>query len=135
MADLLKDVDVNDHHHRWAYIPDSEGRMHLIDINPYDTPVEPVYIPANDVVFTLFTRSNPTAGQRITFDEATLISGGFNPNHPTRFTVHGWNGGPTNPVNVLTNREYFRHGDYNASDQNYSFDCKNYFFSSKDDHG
>lgn len=116
MVDIPQDVKVNDPNHRWAFIPDSEGRMHLIDINPYDTPeVEPAFVPANDVVFMLFTRQNPTVAQIINFDLGNLAASNFNPAHPTRFTVHGWNGAPSNPVNVLTNQEYFRRGDYNVS--------------------
>lgn len=114
LVDIPQDVAVNDPKHRWAFIPDSEGRMHLIDVNPYETPVEPAFVPADDVVFLLFTRQNPTVGHRITFDLATLTSSHFNPSHPTRFTVHGWNGAPSNPVNTLSNLEYFRRGDYNV---------------------
>lgn len=107
--------DVEDPAHRWTLIPDSEGRMHLMDLNPYDTPVDPLFVAATDTVFILLTRRNPTVGQIITADLASIQSSNFNPSHPTRFTIHGWNGDRTARVNTFVAENYLRHGEYNVS--------------------
>lgn len=115
-VDIPEIVSLDDSNHRWSYVPDGEGRAHLVDLNPYDTPVEPLYVPDNDVVFLLYTRSNPTIPQILTHNDlASIVNSNFNPNHPTRFTVHGWNGDRTDPVNSVVTPEYLRHGDYNVS--------------------
>lgn len=102
--------------YRWALTPDSQGSVHLLDLNPIESVIEPAFVPANDVVFTLFTRLNPTIGQRISLnDESSIRNSNFNPSHPTRVTIHGWLGQAGDPINVLVNAAYFRHGDYNVS--------------------
>lgn len=101
--------------HRWSLVPDSDGAMHLVDLNPMEMPVEPLFVPANDIAFLLFTRQNPTVAQRITFDLATVANSNFNPAHPTRFTMHGWQGGINSAVNVRVAEAYFQHGDYNVT--------------------
>lgn len=115
LVDIPEIVSLDDSKHRWSYVPDAEGRVHLVDLNPYETPVEPLYIPDDDVVFLLYTRSNPTTPQILTHNNlGSITNSNFNPNHPTRFTVHGWNGNPTNPVSSLVTQEYLRFGDYNV---------------------
>jgi pancreatic triacylglycerol lipase len=99
---------------RWELVPDAGGRMHLVDLDPLEIPVEPSFVPHEDIVFLLFTRSNPTAGQVLTLGDAgSVLTSNFNPGHETRLTIHGWNGAPSNPVNVNSNAAYFQHGDYN----------------------
>jgi pancreatic triacylglycerol lipase len=101
--------------HRWALVPDADSKMHLVDLNPIEQPIEPSFVAETDVVFLLFTRTNPTVAQRLVFnDVASVRNSNFNANHPSRFTVHGWNGAPSNPVNVRSNEEYFRLGDFNV---------------------
>lgn len=98
--------------------PDSQGNVHLLDLNPIESSIEieAAFSPANDVIFTLFTRLNPTIGQRINLnDESSIRNSNFNPSHPTRVTIHGWLGQAGDPINVLVNAAYFRHGDYNVS--------------------
>ena len=56
--------------HRWTLIPDSKGRMHLVDLDPLDLTVDPVHVPEDDFVFLLFTRRNPSVGKVIGFDVA-----------------------------------------------------------------
>ena len=100
---------------RWTLIPDSSGKMHLIDLQSYVEPIEPLFIAENDVRFLLFTRQNPTVGQLITLDLASLQNSNYNPNHPTHFTVHGWQGSADTESNSLVHQAYFSLGDYNVS--------------------
>lgn len=111
----LFEVPQEDLKHRWNLVPDSEGNMHLVDLSPYDTPVEPLFVPETDMNFLLLTRQNPTVLQRISFDQASLDNSNFNPSHPTRFTIHGWQGGVPSAVNVRVAEAYFQHGDYNVT--------------------
>jgi hypothetical protein len=46
--------------HRWTLIPDAEGRMHLMDMNPIEVPVQPFFNAETDIIFLLSTRRNPT---------------------------------------------------------------------------
>lgn len=69
----------------WQMIPDTEGRMHMEDINSYHEEIEESFNAANDVRFLLFTRSNPTNGIAIQFNNnAQLANSPFNPTHQTR---------------------------------------------------
>lgn len=107
--------NVDNSKHRWNLIPDSEGGMHLVDLNVLETSTEPLHVPADDIFFLLFTRQNPTVAQRITFDVASIQNSNFNAAHQTRFTMHGWQGGVGSAVNVRVNEAYFQHGDYNVA--------------------
>lgn len=105
-----------DEAHRWELTPDSSGRMHLVDLKPFETPIEPSFNPASDIVFLVFTRSNPTVGQRIFLNnQASVQNSNFNPAHPTRVTIHGWQGSLNDAVNIEVTAAYLRHGDYNVS--------------------
>lgn len=116
-------LKISDPAHRWTLIPDSSGKMHLVDFDSYDVQVEASFVPANDVVFLLFTRRNPTVGQIITFDPATLQNSNFNSNHPTRFSVHGWQGHAGLFTNTVVLEAFFAIGDFNVS-----FACFKTFF-------
>jgi pancreatic triacylglycerol lipase len=78
--------------HRWTLVPDTNGRMHLYDLNPIELEVEPAFDALNDVIFLLFTRRNPTEGQRISFDMDTVRNSNWNSQNQARFIIHGWNG-------------------------------------------
>jgi hypothetical protein len=59
--------------------------MHLIDLNTYEVEPEGHFVGVNDMVFILFTQSNPTSGQVIQLNNpASLAASNFNPAHPTR---------------------------------------------------
>lgn len=114
-AEITKNVDPENSKHRWSLIPDSEGRMHLVDLNPMDLEtVEPRSVPEDDVVFILHTRANPTVGQIITNSVASIQNSNFNPSNPTRVTIHGWLGTSGSEVNVGVNAAYFQLGDFNV---------------------
>lgn len=114
-AEITKNVDPENSKHRWSLIPDSEGRMHVVDLNPMELEsVEPRSVPEDDVVFILHTRANPTVGQIITNSVSSIQNSNFNPNNPTRVTIHGWLGTNGSEVNVGVNSAYFQLGDYNV---------------------
>ena len=108
---LSNDEVVN---HRWEMTPDASGKMHLIDLDPFDVPVEPHFNADTDIVLLLFTRSNPTAGQRLFMNADSLRNSNFNPSHPTRVTIHGWLGSLNDAVNIEVTAAYLRHGNYNV---------------------
>lgn len=111
---ISQNVDASDSKHRWALIPDSEGAMHLVDLNPMEMAPEPLFVPSIDIAFLLFTRQNPTVAQRITFDLSSVQNSNFNAAHPTRFTIHGWQGTVGSAVNLRVAEAYFQLGDYNV---------------------
>lgn len=78
-------------------VPDSNGFMHLIDINAVvDTDMEPLFNARNDMIFRLFTRLNPTISRQVRIDNNADLSGSnFNPSNPSRYHIHGWQGGGT----------------------------------------
>lgn len=87
-----------------------------MDLNPYENQVQPHFDAVTDTVFILLTRRNPTVGQVITWDLENLRNSNFEPSHPTRFTIHGWNGAANARVNTFVASEYHRHGEYNVSE-------------------
>lgn len=80
----------------WQLVPDSNGILHLVDINDVDTENEPLFNANNDMIFRLFTRLNPTISRTIRINNNADLSGSnFNPNNPSRYHIHGWQGGGT----------------------------------------
>lgn len=97
----------------YAMVPDEDGSWKLVNINEDPEP-ERFYDPETDIIFTLFTRST-REGQVIKWnDPSTIDRSAFNPAHPTRITVHGWNGSPGARVNTAVHRSYFEVGDFNC---------------------
>ncbi|KAG5668675.1 hypothetical protein PVAND_016606 [Polypedilum vanderplanki] len=96
---------------RWTIAKDDEGNMHLVDLNPVDAEVEPAFDAWTDTFFLLFTRSNPTVGQRITWTRESLEQSHFRRGGQVRFLIHGW-GGSANDLG--TTREFLELGDYNV---------------------
>ena len=113
---IPQNVDGNEKHYRWTLIPDDDGRMHLMDMDPSEVKVEPFFNAETDVIFSLFTQRNPTAGQIITWSNETMQNSQFDPSHPTRFLIHGWNGG-IGGWNMFVIGNYLRFGQYNVSDK------------------
>lgn len=106
-------IDVDDPSHRWALIPDGDGKMHLIDTNPYKADVEPFFNAENDVVFLLFTTRNP-GGERLYFDAGQIRNTQFNAGAPCRFIIHGWNNDENSEVNTAITAAYLSRGDFNV---------------------
>ncbi|XP_058467031.1 pancreatic lipase-related protein 2-like [Malaya genurostris] len=105
----------------WQLVPNSEGNLHLVNINPYDLPEEEptepehLFTPESDMVFRLFTRSNPTEAQILQIGSAASITGSnFNAAHPVRFTIHGWNGNGNDGSNTIIRDSFLAVGDFNV---------------------
>jgi Lipase len=100
--------------YRWNLMPDGDGRMHLIDAAPNENLAEAFFNAEVDTRFLLFTRSNPTAGQRITWTSASISGSNFNSAHPTRILIHGFNSGPSSGVNIAPTAAYLQRGNFNV---------------------
>jgi hypothetical protein len=94
-------------------MPDENGKMHLIDVNPIEDEPEPFFNAETDVRFMLFTRSNPTSGQQITWTSQSIANSNFNPAHPVRVLIHGWNSGLGSGVNTAPTANYLQLGNFN----------------------
>ena len=100
--------------YRWNLVPDSEGKIHAVDLNPIETEITPAFNPEADIVFLLFTRQNPTSGQRIILNNlASVQNSNFNSANPTRFLVHGWGGNAQSTVNGARD-DFLRFGSFNV---------------------
>lgn len=104
----------------WTLVPDANGRLHLVNLNPYNLPSEDQepekrFTAATDTIFRLYTRSNPTSPQVLGLSNvASLTSSNFNPAHPTRFIIHGWNNDGFSEVNTLLTNAWLTRGDFNV---------------------
>lgn len=86
-----------------------------MDLNPIEVEPEPAFNADNDVFFVLFTRRNPTAGQRLSFNAANIRNTQWNSNAAaTRFIIHGFNNNHQSPVNVDITRAYLARADTNV---------------------
>uniref|UniRef100_A0A182S672 Lipase domain-containing protein n=1 Tax=Anopheles maculatus TaxID=74869 RepID=A0A182S672_9DIPT len=104
----------------WKLVPDESGRLRLVNTNPYAIPenhneVEPLFNPETDVIFRLFTRRNPAHGQVVQWNNpASVQNSNFVASHPTRFTIHGWNGGETSGLHANIRQNYLGVGEFNV---------------------
>ncbi|CRK98905.1 CLUMA_CG011978, isoform A [Clunio marinus] len=114
LREFKEEVNVDDPKHRWAMIPDGDGRMHLIDLNIYPVDIEPSWNADQDVFFLLYTRRNPTSGERITFNADAIRNTNFNSGAPVRFVIHGWNNDHTSAVNTQITSAYLQNGEFNV---------------------
>ncbi|KAL7014989.1 hypothetical protein ACKWTF_016231 [Chironomus riparius] len=99
---------------RWSVARNGNGRMHLVDLNPIVAEPEPAFDPITDMFFLLFTRSNPTVGQRITFDVQSIENSNFRRGAGTRFLTHGWTSSSESGENIFTRDEFLARADYNV---------------------
>lgn len=99
---------------RWTVARDGEGRMRLIDLNPIVAEPEPLFDPINDMFFLLFTRRNPTDGQRITFDVQSIENSNFIRGAGARFLIHGWGSSANSGENSFTRNEFLARSDVNV---------------------
>jgi hypothetical protein len=94
-------------------VPDGEGKLHVVDIHSKYN-VEPSFNPETDTRFMLFTRSNPTNGQQITWTTQSIQNSNFNSAHPVRFLIHGWNSGLSSGMNTAPTASYLQLGNFNV---------------------
>ncbi|KAG5673485.1 hypothetical protein PVAND_003529 [Polypedilum vanderplanki] len=99
---------------RWTIARDGEGKMHLVDLYPVDAETEPAFNPEFDMFFLLFTRSNPTEGQRITWSAESIGQSNFRRGAQTRILIHGWTTSSEATENIFTTRDFLTFGDYNV---------------------
>ncbi|KAJ6633684.1 Lipase member H [Pseudolycoriella hygida] len=109
-------LNYTDNQEDWQLVPDENGYMHLVDIRSNDNKeVTPSFVAIRDVVFRLFTRSNPTTPQFIQINNhEQLANSNFNVNHQTRFQIHGWNGGGHDGTGAAIRNAYINRGDFNV---------------------
>jgi pimeloyl-ACP methyl ester carboxylesterase len=89
--------------------------MHLVDLKMLDAEVEPEPVFEDDMFFLLFTRSNPTTGQRITWEHASIVQSNFRVGGQVRFLIHGWGGSAsTSTENIFNTRDFLEFGDFNV---------------------
>jgi len=86
--------------------------MHLVDLNPLEVEAESFFDPSADMFYLLYTRSNPTEGQRIKYDVQSLTN--FRRNGNTRVLIHGWTTSAVTIENMFTRNEFLAYGDYNV---------------------
>ncbi|KAH8276202.1 hypothetical protein KR026_004358 [Drosophila bipectinata] len=91
------------------WVTKSEGER---EVASYETAPEG-RLSTNTVKFYLYTRTNPTAGQEIKATQASIDASNFNPENPTRITIHGWNSNYKDGVNTRIANAWFQYGDYN----------------------
>jgi hypothetical protein len=67
-------------------VSDGDDNLHLVNLAEYEEEaVEPLFDATQDVIYTLFTRQNPTVGQILPPNNAALLlTSNFNSAHPTR---------------------------------------------------
>jgi pancreatic triacylglycerol lipase len=95
-------------------VPSVDG-MRMVDLSTYEAEPEARFNPRADMFFLLYTRSNPTTEQRINInDPASVAASNFNPAHPTRFIIHGWQGSAQSDANLWMRAAYLARGDFNC---------------------
>lgn len=88
--------------------------MVLTDLHNIQLEPEAFFNPETDVPLLLFTRSNPTTPQFLTLNPGTVAASNFNPNHNTKFLIHGWNSNGQDGFNVQATAAYLARGDFNV---------------------
>ena len=88
--------------------------MQLADLHLEQQDVNPKFDVETDILMLLYTRNNPSAGQRLFNNADSVRNSNFNPNWPVRILVHGWTGSQTSPSIVGPKDAYMQHGDFNV---------------------
>lgn len=70
---------------QWHLLFDGDGNLRIVDVYEPEDEITPFFNVNTDVIFRVFTRRNPTAGQVITIGNAASIANSqFTSAHPTR---------------------------------------------------
>ncbi|XP_065215613.1 phospholipase A1 member A-like [Planococcus citri] len=91
-------------------------------VNNNSSCVDPPFIcPHPRIQFFLYTRSTQTNPELLnTKDNDSLYSSQFNPKHPTKVIIHGFQGGRNLAPSTDLRKAYFTRGDYNIIIVDYS---------------
>lgn len=104
--------------HLKNFVRDANGQQHLVNPNPYrtvDAFLEPQFNAETGIFFRLYTRKNPEQDQILKpNDTGSVTNSNFNPGHPTRLLIHGWNQNGKSEVLVKIRHSYLSVGDFNV---------------------
>ncbi|XP_064552587.1 phospholipase A1-like [Drosophila montana] len=101
------------------YVPKLDGTFEWIDMDVAEDwldrqeNMESRGLTTTPVKFYLFTQSNPTKSTKITATSKSIDESHFNPQHPTRFIIHGWTQSSSSSMNKQIRDAWLSHGDYN----------------------
>lgn len=107
-------MPTNSNGHKWALVNDGDGKLHLVDTNPIEIEPEPFFNANNDVFFVLFTRRNPTAGQRLGFDANAIRNSQWRAASGLRIQIHGFQNNHQSPVNSVMRQAFINRADHNV---------------------
>lgn len=83
--------------------------------------------PDDEVQFYLFTRQNAVERQRLyidsTLEKSNITKSFFNPSHPTKIIIHGYNSNMFLDMLIDMKDEYFKKGEYNVIYVDWSILC------------
>ncbi|XP_017144340.1 uncharacterized protein LOC108157037 isoform X2 [Drosophila miranda] len=103
------------------YVPQKDGALRWVsraegerDLAHYEAQ-ETIMgrLSTNTVNFYLYTLRNTNTGQQIKANRDSIDASNFNPENPTRITIHGWNSNYKDGVNTKIAAAWFLSGDYN----------------------
>jgi len=93
----------------------TERVLYKVDSETNRVVVAPPFDAKKDVFFMLYTRRNPTVGQRIGLDAEGITKSNWNISATgTRFIIHGFNNYHGSPVNVLITKALLTSADHNV---------------------
>lgn len=99
---------------RFNLISDGDGKVHVIDTRPNFEEIESLFDAENDVRFLLYTRLNPSVAQQITLTRDSIADSFFNPRHPVRILIHGYNSNPNVAFITSSVAAYLQRDQYNV---------------------
>lgn len=100
--------------YRFNLIPDGDGKVHLIDIRPNFEEIENLFDAENDMRFLLYTRLNSNQAQQVTTTRESIANSNFNPRHPVRILIHGYNSNPDVAFITSSVAAYLQRDSYNV---------------------
>ncbi|XP_076685802.1 pancreatic lipase-related protein 2-like isoform X1 [Andrena cerasifolii] len=117
----------------YTIFPDGDGVPHLVQLNYEPLSLEEISTLSanvNSIVFTLYTRRNPTVGQVIaTNDINSVTRSAWNANKPTIVVAHGWKSAGDKSSCTLVRDAYLKISDCNVIVIDWSAIAKNIIYS------
>lgn len=99
---------------RFNLISNGDGKVHLIDARPDFEEIENLFDAQSDIRFLLYTRLNPSLAQEITTTRDSIVNSNFNPRHPVRILIHGYNSNPNVAFITASVNAYLQRDQYNV---------------------